>query len=279
MLDPTLQPERPAQVGPEAGLDHADGQPAAVGCLVGVVAGVAAGEDVAAGPGQRADGEVLVDLDRHEGEDPVGRRHVEVGPLAGGGPAHERGEDRDDRVHPAAGAVGNGRAGDGRLPAGAATGAVEEPADCEVVQVVAGPRRVGPVLAVAARGAVDDAGVHRAHVVVADAEPRHDARTEALDDDGGALGEAQEHLTAFGRLEVEQHPLHTALTAVGVEHRVDLHAFARWDCAHLHDGRAVVAQPTRRAGGRTDRRQVEDGDAFEERHVRSSSAARACDGR
>ena len=52
--DPALEPERLAQVRPEGGLDRADREPAAVARGVGVVAGVATGQDVVAGPDRLA---------------------------------------------------------------------------------------------------------------------------------------------------------------------------------------------------------------------------------
>ena len=48
VVDPLLAAEEPAQVGEELGLDGPDRQPPAVGRLVGVVAGVPAGDDVVA---------------------------------------------------------------------------------------------------------------------------------------------------------------------------------------------------------------------------------------
>ena len=193
---------------------------------------------------------------------------------------HERGEDRHHGVHAAAGAVGHGRAGDGRLVVGRPLGAVEEAADRQVVEIVAGPLRVRPVLAEAGRRAVDDPGVVLAHGVEADAEPIDDAGAEALDDDVGARGEAQERVPAFGRLEVEEHALHLAVGAVGEEHGHDLHVAVRRHRPDFHDRRAVVGEPARRAGCGSDAGEVEHGDPFEKRaHLRSSSGARARGGR
>ena len=137
-------------------------------------------------PRDRAGREVLVEVQRHEREHAVGDRHVEVRAVAGRARGDERGEDRDHRVHAAAGAVADGRAGQRRAAVGVAAGAVEVAADREVVEVVAGPLRVRAVLAVAGGRAVDDAGVHRVHRLVADAEPVDDAGPEALDHDVGA---------------------------------------------------------------------------------------------
>ncbi len=50
----------------------------------------------------------------HQREHTVGHRHVEVHALPGRAPLHERGEDRDHRVHAATGAVGDGRTRDRR---------------------------------------------------------------------------------------------------------------------------------------------------------------------
>ena len=66
VVEPLLAAERPAEVGEEVRLDRADREPLAVGAAVDVVAGVAAGEDVVAGAGHLAGGEVLVDVERHQ---------------------------------------------------------------------------------------------------------------------------------------------------------------------------------------------------------------------
>ena len=102
VLDPLLQPEGRAEVGPEPRLDGRHREPLPVAAAVDVVAGVAAGEQAVAGAGHRAGGQVLVDRQRHQRQHAVGHRHVEVGALACRRPRHEGGEDRHHRVHAAA---------------------------------------------------------------------------------------------------------------------------------------------------------------------------------
>ncbi len=80
---PTAEAPGPTQVGPEPRLDRRHRQPPAVGRAVDVVARVAAGEQPVAGAGNDARGQVLVDLQRHERQHPVGHGHVEVGALPG----------------------------------------------------------------------------------------------------------------------------------------------------------------------------------------------------
>src|SRR6185437_4493615 len=60
-----------------------------------------------------------------------------------------------------------------------------------------------------------------------------------------------------------QHAFHAAVTAVRVERRHDLHTRLLRRRTDLHYARAVVGQPARRARGRADAREIEDGDAVE----------------
>ena len=102
------------------------------------------------GPGHLAGREVLVDVERHQ-RDARRRRPTRRGrALAGRGPVHERGEDRDHGLHAAAGRVADRRARQRGPAVGVAARAVEVAADREVVEVVAGPLRARPGLAVAA---------------------------------------------------------------------------------------------------------------------------------
>ncbi len=64
-------------------LDRTDGDPLAVAALVGVVAGVAPGEDVVTWARHHARRQVLVDVEAHHRQHAVGDRHVEVVALAG----------------------------------------------------------------------------------------------------------------------------------------------------------------------------------------------------
>jgi len=130
---------------------------------------------------------------------------------------------------------------------------------------VAGPARRRALLAVARRGAVDDARVHLLHVLEADPEPRDDPRAEALDHDVGALREPQERGLPRRRLQVEPHALRAAAARIGEEAGLELHAAPLRRRADLHDRRAVVAEDARAARRRPDRREVEHGDAGEGR--------------
>ena len=196
--------QRPAQVGEELGLDGPDGQPAPVGRLIGAVAGVATREDVVPGPDVAAQGELLVDRQRHEPEHALGDRDVEVGPLTGRGPAGQRGGDGQSGLEPTGRGVGDGGAGQ-RWRAPFARGAHgQEAADGQVVDVVPGPLGVRAVLPVAGGRAVDDAGVAGRHRGIADAEPVDHTRTEALDHDVGRGGQRQEGLPPVVVLEVEE---------------------------------------------------------------------------
>ena len=66
------------------------------------------------------------------------------------------------------------------------------------------PLAVGPGLAEARHRAVDDLGIDLPGVLVAEAQPRDDARPEALDDDVGLGHQLVHDGLAVGRLEVER---------------------------------------------------------------------------
>ena len=135
--EPLLAAEAPAQVRVELRLDRADRHPAAVAARVGVVAGVAAGQNVVAGPGLLPGCEKLVDVERGQLEHALGDAHVEVLALARALAAQQRREDRERRVHAARGAVGHRGARDRRPAVAAPAARVQEAADREVVDVVA----------------------------------------------------------------------------------------------------------------------------------------------
>ncbi len=158
--DPLLAAELAAEVGEELRLDRADRDPAAVPAGVHVVAGEAAGQQVVPRGRDRARREVLVQVQRHQGQHAVRHRDVEVRADTVGRPGHQCRQDRDHRVHPAARTVADRGAGQRRPAVGVAARAVEVAADREVVEVVAGPLRVRTVLAVARGRAVHDARVH-----------------------------------------------------------------------------------------------------------------------
>ncbi len=186
------QPQRGTEVGEELGLDGADREPLVVAAPVRGVAGVATREDVVARSDVAAQGQLLVDGERHEPQHAVGDGDVEVGALPGGRPAGQRGGDGQRGVHAAGSGVGDGGTRKWRCAVGPGVAHGEEAADGQVVEVVTGPLRVRAVLAVAARRAVHDAAVARRHSLVADAQAVDDAGAEALDDDVGRGGQREE---------------------------------------------------------------------------------------
>ena len=266
-LDPLSTAECPAEVGEEAGLDGAHGQPAAVGRLVEVVPGVTAGEKAVAGTGFNAFGQVLVDGERHERQHAVGDRDVEMGTLAGGGPGGERGADGGHGLEPAAGRVGDRGAGQCWCATLVAARAVQVAADGQVVDVVSGPCSPGAGLAESGRRAQHDAGVGGPQGVVADAQPVDHSGTETLDDDVGGSGEAQEGVAAGIGLEVEHHPAHAAVGAVGVGGWCDLEVAVGRHRPDLDHGCTPVGQPARCPHGRAHGGQVQHRDSLEQRSV------------
>src|SRR5690606_8893483 len=124
--------------------------------------------------------------------------------------------------------------------------------------------RIGAVLAVAARRAVDEARVPRAEVLEADPEARRDAGAVALEEHVGGRGEAEKRVASRRRLEVDVEALEAAAGAVAVERRADLHRPLLRRRTDLDDARAVVGEDARGARRRADARQVEDGDPVEQ---------------
>jgi len=134
---------------------------------------------------------------------------------------------------------------------------------------VCGAAGIGAVLAEGADRAIDDAGIHRLHGVVGDAEPRRDAGPERLDDHVGLLAQAEQIGAALLVLEVE----HDALLAarhVAKEHRgaliggTDVTAGValarRLDLDH---GGAVIGQREGEIRSGQEPGKVDDLDAFE----------------
>src|SRR5207302_8888610 len=119
------------------------------------------------------------------------------------------------------GAVGHGRAGNGRTTVGAEMAGREEPAHREVVEVVPGVLRLGTVLPVAARRAVHDAWIRRCDRVVTDAERVGHTGTETFDEDVDTARDAKERLPAGVGLQIDEHAPHPALSAVRMEGRFD----------------------------------------------------------
>ena len=213
--------ESPAQVGEELRLDGAHGHPFAVAGLVRAVAGEAAGKNVVARLRSGAEGQVLVDRERHEGEHTLGHRDVEVGAGAGRGPTYQRGRDGQGGLHAAGGGVGDGGAGDGWCTIDTRSTHGQEPAHGQVVDVVAGPVGVRPVLAVAAGRAVDDARIARARPRAYPMPSRSTTPGRKLSITTSALvGQGEKGVPAAVILEVDQDPAHAAVTAVGEEPRI-----------------------------------------------------------
>ena len=262
------------QVGEEAGLDGAHGQPAAIGGFVEVVPGVATGEQAVAGPGLGAVGQVFVDGQRHERQDAVGDRHVEVGALAGGRPGGQCGTDGGHRVQATASAVGHRRTGKCRAAVATAARAVEVTTHGQVVEVVARPLGPWAGLAEASGRAQHDAGIHGAEGLVADAQTVDDAGAETLDDHIGVSDQLQEGVASSVGLEVQQGPTHAPVCAVGVGRWGDLHAGVTRNRPHLDDVGTPVGQPASGAHRWPHRGEVQHGDPVEKgavgRHGRMS---------
>ena len=145
----------------------------------------------------------------------------------------------------------------------------QQPAQGLADGVVAGPLPVRAVLAEGGDGTVDDARVHFAHHVVADAQTVHHPGPEVLDDDIRVPGQPQEDFLALGRLHVQGQALLVAvegaearavvlgLLVPGAE-RVPL--AGGLDLGHL---RPQVGQQQRRVGTGDVVGDVEDLDTFE----------------
>ena len=168
-----------------------------------------------------ASSQLFVDGQRHQPQHAVGHRDVEIRAHPAVRPAGQRRRNGQRGLHAPGGGVGDGGAGQRWGPVGAGRGHGQEATHGEVVEVVAGPLGVRAVLAVAARGAVDDARVAIGNGGVADAQAVHHAGTEALDDHVGRLREGEESRTAVVVLQIEQRAPHAAMAAVGEELRLN----------------------------------------------------------
>ena len=113
--------------------------------------------------------------------DRLDHRHVDGGHLAGSTPSHHRGNHRPRRSD-ARTRIADGDTGLARLATLVSVGRVQtgdRPADGPVGHGV----RIGAVLAVSRQRHDDDLGVDAAKVVGAEAQPRHRADPEVVDDD------------------------------------------------------------------------------------------------
>ena len=132
---------------------------------------------------------------------------------------------------------------------------------------MAGPRRAGPGLAVAGDRAIDDVGPDRADVVIAEAEARHDARPELLDDDVGTLDQRAQPRARRLVLQIERHAFlaaveHGEIGAVGAPFRaVGPHLLAAAGALDLYHFRAGLGEDQSRHRPRQERAEIENGDA------------------
>jgi hypothetical protein len=132
---------------------------------------------------------------------------------------------------------------------------------------MAGPRRAGAGLAIAGDRAIDDVGPDGADVVIAEAEPGHDARPELLDDDVGALDQRAQPRARGLVLQVQRHAFlatveHGEIGAVGAPFRaVGPHLLAAAGALDLDDLRAGLGKEQSRHRPRQERAEVEHGDA------------------
>ena len=171
---------------------------------------------------------------------------------------HQGRQDRDRRVHAAPGRVGHRRARDRRPAVRARALRRKEPAEREVVDVVARAVAVWPELAVAGRRAVDQTRVVDVHCFEPDAELVRNAGPERVDDHVGVRREPKEGVPPALGLQVEARALRAAPRAIREPRRRPPITADRSDLDHL---RAEIAQDLRAAARRTDRRVVQDGDA------------------
>ncbi len=127
----------------------------------------------------------------------------------------------------------------------------------------------GPVLAVAMRGAIDEARVDLAQLFVGEAEPRHRLRAHVVHQNVALPHQRQEGLCRFRLLqierqralvavEVQEHMAHLAVPRrAGIAHDV---ALGRLDLDHLG---AEIAHDLRRQRPEHDRRQIDHLDPSE----------------
>ena len=204
-LQQVLAPQPAAQRGPELRLQRAERDPA-VGAGVGPVTGQPARELEPAALGRDAVGEVPRRDHGEPGLRPARHRDVDELPLAGALALVQRGEDRPGRHQRAAAEVGDlARGRHGRAAGRAAQ--PEQPVARQVVEVVAGPPAVGPLLAVAGDRAVHEPRVLLPQALVADAQAVEHARPERLEQDVVLADQPEEHVAALSHLQVEPETL------------------------------------------------------------------------
>ena len=216
-----------------------------------------------AGAGLGPGGQMLVGVQRHHPERPVGHRHVEVLTVPGALAAQQGGHHRQRSMHAARGDVGDGGTGQSRGAAGATAAAMHVSRHGQVVQIVSGPVPTGTILTVAAGRAVDDPLVDRPDSLVPDAEAVGHAGAEALHHHIGTASQGQQSVAPLVALQVEQGAAHAAAAAVGVGGRHHSHIRVPGHRTDLDHVRAVVGQ---QAGGSRRRpywSQIEHPDSFQ----------------
>lgn len=243
-----------AEGGPEFGLQGAQGDEFMVGGFVGVVEGVAVGEEGVASGGCLAGLLLEVEGQVHEGQGAVGDGDVDVLALARTLPVEKGQKDSGDGAEAAPCDIGNLKA----RGAWSFLGADEVQGTChaEVVDVVSRGVAVGAGLAVSGDGAVDDAGVDGFDMVVAHAQAVGDAGAEALHDDVGPGCQLQEDFFTRVGLQVEAHVLFVAIDEVW---EGPLGGVAR--ILKGNDPGAVIGEHHGAPGAGKKPGQVEDGDA------------------
>ena len=168
----------------------------------------------------------------------------------------EGSEDTDRGHEGAAPDVGDLHSRDGWRPA-RRPGETDDAREAEVVDVVAHPIAIRPILAVARDRAVDEAGIHLTQPGIVDAEASGGAGPRALEDDVRLASEAGEDLAALGCLQVEgEAPL------VPPEQR-DAHAHRVGRCVDREHIHPEVGQQHRAERPRQLPRQIQHAEARE----------------
>ena len=273
--DAVGQADRSAQRLPELRLQGPDGQMAAVTAAIDAVAGEGAGQLVGGVRSGQAPGSGQGHQRGHARE----QRDVDDLALARTLPRLERGQDADRR-HERTRHVRHLGQGQHR-PALAVAVASEEAAHGEVVDVVAGARRVGALLPVAGERAVDEAGVLGEQRLRTEAPASQRAGPERFEKDVGARGQAPHDLDALGRAQV-----HRQRALVAVERGMRRAVFTERGrqragritergLLHLHHVGPQVPQQHRAVGAGDVAAEIEHADAFEGRRHRFKINARA----
>jgi hypothetical protein len=260
------------QLGVELGLDRADRDELPVGGLEGVV-------EVGAGVQQVRPRLIVPEADLPHAED---HGHQDGSAVDHGGVHHlalPRGAaldqgagDAEGQEHAAASEVSDEVQGRGGLPA-LARHRRQGSGQGDVVDVVT--RRVGDrsLLSPAGHAPVHEARIAPEADVRSEAEALHHARAEALDQGVGSLDESQRRGHALGVLEVEADAAPTAVEQVP-RRSVGGHVTHRAGAIEAQHIGAHVRQHHGGEGARSDAGELDDLDARERSHARSSKDGR-----